>query len=55
MTGEAIGIELWIDTETHDLLQVRVIEPASADKENPATWVLRLSGFDEEVTIEPPD
>jgi len=54
MTGEAIGIELWIDTETYDLLQVRVIEPASVEKENPATWVLRLSEFDEEVTIEPP-
>jgi hypothetical protein len=55
MTGDAIAIELWIDMETYDLLQVRVIEPPSADKENPATWELRLSRFDEEVTIEPPD
>lgn len=54
MTGDNIAITLWIDTETNDLLQVRMEEPETAAKEEPATWIMRLSKFDEEVTIEPP-
>lgn len=55
MAGEDVGIELWIDSETSDLRRARVIEPETDEKENPATWELNLSDFDEEVTIEPPD
>lgn len=55
MTGEEVGIELWIDVETSDLLRVKVVEPESDEKENPATWEMNLSAFDEAVTIEPPE
>ncbi|CAN5818612.1 N/A [soil metagenome] len=55
MGGADVGIELWIDAETSDLRRARVIEPETDDKENPATWELNLSDFDEEVTIEPPE
>lgn len=54
MTGDAVALELWIDIETHDLLRVKVVEPESDDKDNPATWELNLSRFNEKVTIEPP-
>ncbi len=55
MTGDNVAVELWIDVETADLLRVRVIEPESDAKENPATWDMYLSQFDEAVTIEPPE
>jgi lipoprotein LprG len=54
MSGDDIAIELWIDTETSDLLKVRVVEPENPEKENPATWELTLSRFNDKVTIEPP-
>ncbi len=54
MTGDNVEIELWIDLETSDLLRVKVYEPESDEKENPATWELNLSRFNEKVTIEPP-
>ncbi len=54
MTGEQVAITLWIDTETSDLLQVKVVEPEDSGKDNPATWTMQLSKFDEEVTIDPP-
>jgi len=54
MSGEDVTIELWIDTETNDLLRVKVIEPDNPDKDKPATWILELSEFNEKVTIEPP-
>lgn len=54
MTGDNVEIEIWIDTETSDLLRVKVYEPESDEKENPATWELNLSRFNEKVTIEPP-
>ncbi len=55
MTGDNVAVELWIDVETSDLLRVKVVEPESDAKENPATWNMILSQFDEKVTIEPPD
>lgn len=54
MTGDNVAIDLWIDIETSDLLRVKVVEPESDEKENPATWELNLSRFNEKVTIEPP-
>lgn len=54
MSGEDVGIELWIDIDTSDLRRVKVIEPETDNKDNPATWELNLSDHDEEVTIEPP-
>lgn len=55
MTGDNVAVELWIDVETSDLLRVKVVEPESDAKENPATWEMTLSQFDEKVTIEPPE
>ena len=55
MTGDEVAVELWIDVETSDLLRVKVIEPESEAKENPATWEMNLSAFNEMVTIEPPE
>jgi len=55
MTAKNVGVDLWIDVETSNLLRVRVVEPESEAKEDPATWVLDLSAFNEPVTIEPPD
>lgn len=54
MVGDPVSIELWIDTETYDLLQVRVKEPKSDENDDPAIWTMKLSDFDDEVTIEPP-
>lgn len=55
MTGEEVGVELWIDVETSDLRRVIVVEPENEAKDEPATWVLNLSEFNETVTIEPPE
>ncbi len=54
MAGDDVAITLWIDAETSDLLQVKVVEPEDSGKDDPATWTMRLSNFDEEVTIDPP-
>ncbi|MDQ3654280.1 MAG: LppX_LprAFG lipoprotein, partial [Chloroflexota bacterium] len=55
MTGETVGIELWIDVETSDLLRLKLVEPESDEKDDPATWELNLSGFNQKVIIEPPE
>lgn len=55
MTGDEVEVELWIDVETSDLLRVKLVEPKSEAKENPATWEMNLSAFNEVVTIEPPE
>lgn len=55
MTGETVEVELWIDVETSDLLRLKLVEPESNDKDDPATWELNLSGFNQKVTIEPPE
>jgi hypothetical protein len=55
MAGDEIGVELWIDKETFDIHRVKVVEPRTDDKDDPATWTLNLSEFDEKVTIEAPD
>lgn len=54
MTGEPVGLELWIDGATSDLHRVIVSEPASSGKDEPATWTMNLSNHDEQVSIEPP-
>lgn len=55
MTGEEVAVELWIDVETSDLRRVIVVEPENEAKDEPATWELNLSEFNETVTIEPPE
>lgn len=54
MTGEPVGLQLWIDSQTWDLLRVVVTEPESSGKDDPATWTMNLSNHDEQVSIEPP-
>ena len=54
MTGAEIGVELWIDGETWDLLRIVLKEPESAEKSEHATWTMNLSDHDEQVSIEPP-
>lgn len=54
VTGEPVGLDLWIDTTTWDLLRVVVTEPESSGKTDPATWTMNLSDHDEQVSIEPP-
>jgi lipoprotein LprG len=54
MEGDRIGIELWIDAETWNLLRVELREPESADHTEPATWTMNLTDHDQQVSIEPP-
>ena len=54
MGGESVAVKLWIDQETNDILRVVLEEDESGDKDEPATWTLNLSNFDNEVSIEPP-
>jgi lipoprotein LprG len=54
MHGEPVAVSVWIDKATSDLLQVKLVEPASSGKEQPATWVLTLSNHGEQVEIAPP-
>jgi hypothetical protein len=46
-------VEVWIDPETHLIARVRLVLPES-DPSEPTEWVLTLSRFGQEVTIEPP-
>lgn len=55
MSGDEITIELWIDTETWDLMRLTVAEPTDQGLEDPATWTLNLGNHDEQVTIERPE
>jgi outer membrane lipoprotein-sorting protein len=54
MQGEQIGLDLWIDGETWDLIRVVVSEPEGPRIEDPATWTMKLSNHNEQVDIEPP-
>lgn len=54
MTGEPVGLELWIDAANWNLHRVVVREPESSGKDEPATWTMNLSNHDEQVSIEPP-
>jgi hypothetical protein len=54
MVGDPVGIDLWIDKATYDLLRVMLTEPATPEKPEGAIWILDLSRHDEDVTIEPP-
>ena len=54
MSGDRIGIELWIDTKTWDLLRVVLKEPETPENSDPATWTMNLTDHDKQVSIEPP-
>ncbi len=53
--GDIITVTLWIDQDTSNVLQLQVAEPEDNEKENPATWTMRLTGHNQDVTIERPD
>lgn len=55
MAAYPVAIDVWIDTQTHDLLKVELVEPPSAEKDIPATWTLKLSRQNDDITIEPPE
>ncbi|HWV25409.1 MAG TPA: LppX_LprAFG lipoprotein [Thermomicrobiales bacterium] len=54
MKGDPIVLDLWIDGETWDLLRVVVTEPENSGSDDPATWTMNLSDFNQKVDIEPP-
>lgn len=54
MTGSPVAVDLWVDRETDDLLRIRLTEPPSEGRDNPATWTLDLSDHGDPVAIEPP-
>jgi hypothetical protein len=53
VAGESIDVTVWVDTETSDILKVSLTEPEGV-REDPATWNLVFTEFNEDVTIEPP-
>lgn len=54
MIGSPIAVDLWIDKETGDLLQARLAEPDTVEKDEPAIWTLNLFDHGAKVEIEPP-
>lgn len=54
MVGNPVAVSVWIDKATSDLLQLRLVEPASSGKDQPATWVMSLTDHGEQVEIAPP-
>lgn len=54
MTGSPVAVDLWIDAESNDLLRVRLAEPRSDEKKDPATWTLDLYDQGDKVEIESP-
>lgn len=55
MHGDEIGIDVWIDGETWDILRVIVDEPEEPEAPNPATWTMNLTSHNEQISIEPPE
>lgn len=55
MTGDVIRITLWIDQSDFNILRLQVEEPESADKENPATWLMKLTAHNSDIQIERPE
>lgn len=53
--GEPIGVTLWIDQESSNVLRLEVAEPQQNGKQNPATWTMTLTGHNQELDIERPD
>jgi len=54
MKGNPVGVQLWIDGETWDLLKIVVSEPDNSGNDDPATWTMTLSDHNKKVDIEPP-
>ncbi len=50
ITGDKIGVDLWFDAETVDVVKIDLAEP-----DDGTTWIISLSKQNEPVTIEAPD
>ncbi|MEZ4573013.1 MAG: LppX_LprAFG lipoprotein [Thermomicrobiales bacterium] len=50
ITGDSIGVDIWFDAETLDVVQINLAEP-----DDGTTWLIKLSDHNEDVTIEAPD
>jgi hypothetical protein len=49
---EPVEVAFWIDPNTHHIVRIEFTTGTGA--EEPSTWLLSFSDFDEPVTIEPP-
>lgn len=54
MTGSPIRVDLWIDSETYDVLRVRLAESDTVKDRAPAVWTLDFTDQDKEFVIDPP-
>lgn len=50
--AEPVEVAFWIDPDTHHVVRLQFATASAA--EEPSTWLLTFSGFDEPVTVEPP-
>jgi hypothetical protein len=50
ITGDVIGVDIWFNADTLDVVQLNLAEP-----DDGTTWIIRLSEHNEPVTIEAPD
>jgi len=50
ITGDPIGVNIWFDAQTLDVVRLELAEP-----EDGTVWIIRLSQHNEPVTIEAPD
>lgn len=53
--GDEIGIAIWVDKESSNILRIEIEEPEIEGKEHPATWTMTLTGHDSDIEIEAPD
>lgn len=50
ITGDEIGVDIWFDAETLDVMRINLAEPDEG-----TTWIISLSDHNDPVTIEAPD
>jgi hypothetical protein len=54
LEGDEIGIRLWMDAETSELLRISLSEPDDVEGD-PTSWIITFSKHGAPVTIEAPD
>lgn len=54
LEGDPIGVTLWIDVTTGELLQIELSEPDDVDGD-PTSWIISFSDHNDSVTINAPD
>jgi lipoprotein LprG len=48
-----VQVDLWADTETQRATQIVLVDTATSE-DNPSTWTLTLSDYNEEVDVRAP-